>query len=393
MALPAHSLPACSQVGVKCISLPGPLAAHGALVNKYLDKLLGASRPPSNQLPPTLDTLNTLLAAHVDRVAYENVDIQAGRPPPALDPVGSVRLIAEQHRGSYCFVLVEAFAALLRVLGFRVSLHPSGCGEEPPGDSEWGNHVVAAVHFLPQELQAQAQAPAPDRGRSQEVPRNAVAATVLRGDATSGRRYVSYVADVGLGEGPREAWLVPNGSPGAEGGAGYKWTEGGFEYGMHRVHPSSGSNPEGGGVYFWRNDRTALPFAGFNVSFDSSAAAANEFNGFHRHLWTAAESHFVHSGVIIHRKTKDEVLSLRGCVLRRTHPSLPSTSKPAHSQLLAVVETRAEWFAMVEREFGVRLLADLSEAEATRLWNSVEAAHRTHLAKTTASRDLSSAKL
>ena len=46
------------------------------------------------------------------------------------------------------FVVVDAYAALLTTLGFAVSLHVGGVGEDPLPEDKWGNHVVLLVHGL-----------------------------------------------------------------------------------------------------------------------------------------------------------------------------------------------------------------------------------------------------
>ena len=101
-----------------------------ALVDAFLEKL-GLERTIAWS-PADLETLTRLQHAFVDRVAYENVSLHSGpgsRPDaiPRLDPVAStMRIIG--GRGCYCFVLVDAYAALLTSLGFTVSLHVGGVG-------------------------------------------------------------------------------------------------------------------------------------------------------------------------------------------------------------------------------------------------------------------------
>ncbi|MEV5573876.1 arylamine N-acetyltransferase [Spirillospora sp. NPDC052269] len=70
---------------------------------------------------PTLDGLFALQRAHAERVYYENLDIQLGRPT-TLDPAESVARIVS-GRGGYCFHINGAFAALLDALGYRVRRH------------------------------------------------------------------------------------------------------------------------------------------------------------------------------------------------------------------------------------------------------------------------------
>lgn len=70
---------------------------------------------------PTPDTLRALHRAHLLTVPFENLDIAAGRKI-VLDEDAILRKVVEQRRGGFCYELNGAFAALLRALGFRVTL-------------------------------------------------------------------------------------------------------------------------------------------------------------------------------------------------------------------------------------------------------------------------------
>jgi len=71
---------------------------------------------------PTLEHLFGLQLAHMTSVAFENLHVVAGtRPPTALD--WSLPKIVDQRRGGWCFEINGAFAALLRALGYDVTLH------------------------------------------------------------------------------------------------------------------------------------------------------------------------------------------------------------------------------------------------------------------------------
>ena len=165
---PAGLCAAGAAVGL-CAAAAGVCAASGGaqparapppvlpdeLVEAYL-KRLGLERPG---LEPTLGTLNMLLSAHVDRVAYENLDIHMGRPADSLEPAHTAARIAHGGRGGYCFQLGGAFASLLASLGFEVSVHratvrddPAEMGAGPPvADSPEAlaelNHLAVVVHF------------------------------------------------------------------------------------------------------------------------------------------------------------------------------------------------------------------------------------------------------
>ncbi|MFI1992038.1 arylamine N-acetyltransferase [Actinoplanes sp. NPDC020271] len=118
---------------------------HPAWVAPYLSTLgIDASESPG---APTLDTLRRLHRAHVERIAFENIDIQLGRPP-GISPEESVgRILA--GRGGYCFNLNNAFASLLTVLGYDVTLHRgqiNGSAERAkPTSDEYGTHLALTV--------------------------------------------------------------------------------------------------------------------------------------------------------------------------------------------------------------------------------------------------------
>uniref|UniRef100_UPI00053A2B3C arylamine N-acetyltransferase family protein n=1 Tax=Kitasatospora sp. MBT63 TaxID=1444768 RepID=UPI00053A2B3C len=107
-----------------------------------------APRPPR----PTVDALRRLHRAHVERVPYENLEIQLDRPT-TVDPEASIaRILA--GGGGYCFHLNGAFATLLEALGYQVRWHLGGVqsrtDEQPPGAT--GNHLALTVRCEGEEL-------------------------------------------------------------------------------------------------------------------------------------------------------------------------------------------------------------------------------------------------
>ncbi len=70
---------------------------------------------------PTLETLRALHRAHLLAVPFENLDIHSGRPI-VLDEARLFEKIVGQHRGGFCYECNGLFAALLRELGFPVTL-------------------------------------------------------------------------------------------------------------------------------------------------------------------------------------------------------------------------------------------------------------------------------
>ncbi len=75
----------------------------------------------SGPMTPTLETLRTIHRAHLEAVPFENLDISLGRLI-LLDQDRFVSKVVEENRGGFCYELNSAFAALLRAMGFRVTL-------------------------------------------------------------------------------------------------------------------------------------------------------------------------------------------------------------------------------------------------------------------------------
>jgi N-hydroxyarylamine O-acetyltransferase len=86
-------------------------------VDAYLQRL-GYHGP----LAPNAETLRRLHLAHILSVPFENLDIHLGRPI-ILDEKSLYDKIVRQRRGGFCYELNGLFAALMRELGFVVSLH------------------------------------------------------------------------------------------------------------------------------------------------------------------------------------------------------------------------------------------------------------------------------
>ena len=90
---------------------------HSALdVCAYLDRI-GYHGP----LEPSSDVLRELHRAHLFTVPFENLDIGLGREI-VCDEERFFHKIVNERRGGFCYELNGAFAALLRALGFQVTL-------------------------------------------------------------------------------------------------------------------------------------------------------------------------------------------------------------------------------------------------------------------------------
>lgn len=85
-------------------------------VDAYLARI-GATRPAH----PTVEALGDLHEAHQRSVPFENYDIQTG-VPLSLDLDDLFAKIVHRRRGGFCYELNGLFAALLRELGYTVTL-------------------------------------------------------------------------------------------------------------------------------------------------------------------------------------------------------------------------------------------------------------------------------
>src|SRR6266566_3829000 len=223
-----------------------------AKVASYL-KRLGIDDPGE----PSVSALFALHRAHVQRVPYETLDIQLGRPT-TVDPQDSVARIL-RGRGGYCVQINAAFSALLTALGYDVTWHRAG---------------VHARGGPPQP----AGAPAPH-----------LAPTVkLDGEV--------WLADIGLGDGLYEPLPLRPGS----------YRDGPLTY---HLGPSQ---VEAGGWRLEHDPRGSI--AGIDLTM--SPAAPEDFAQWHHYLSTSADSRLVRAAVVMRRDAAgaDRLL---GCMLRR----------------------------------------------------------------------------
>ncbi len=121
------------------------LAARGVAVADYL-RHFGLEEAAA----PSPAALADLQARHLDRVIFENLEIQRGRPT-TVDPAESAARIVNEGRGGYCFHLNGAFGLLLTALGYDVA-HRRGTvqpSDAPP--MRRLNHLVLVVRGLPDD--------------------------------------------------------------------------------------------------------------------------------------------------------------------------------------------------------------------------------------------------
>ncbi|MFJ9517086.1 arylamine N-acetyltransferase [Kitasatospora sp. NPDC101801] len=221
------------------------------MVDGYLRRL-GVARPGR----PTVEGLFALHRAQVERVPYETLEIQLGRPT-TIEPVESVRRILA-GRGGYCFHLNGAFAALLTALGYRVTWHVGGVQNDPtvPAGAN-ANHLALTVE-CEQRL---------------------------------------WFADAGLGEALHEPLPLAEGT----------YRQGPFTFGLL---PSAA---EPGGWRFEHDPRGAFP----GMDFRPEPAGPADFRERHSWLSTAPDSPFARVACALRRDAGGSD-GLRGLVLVRT---------------------------------------------------------------------------
>ena len=261
---------------------------------------------------PSVASLRALHRAHVERVAYEALEIQLGRPT-TIEPLESAERIVARHRGGYCYHLNGAFALLLDALGYDVTWHRAGVQNHTdprPVGAAIANHLALTIRGLP----------APE--------------------SPSGE----WLVDVGLGDALHEPLPLHEGS----------YVQGPFRYGLRP------SEVEPGG---WRFDHDPRgTFAG--MDFRAGRATTDDFAARHAFLSTSPESGFVRI-CAVQRRDAGGVDMLTGCVLRR----LDGADLPGR-----VLETPDEWFAALRDVFDLPL-DDVDAVARAALWARVRAAH------------------
>ncbi len=262
--------------------------------------------------------MHTLHAAHVERIAYEVIDIHLDRPT-SIDRHASADRFVRRHRGGYCYHLNGGFSLLLENLGYAVRWHraavQTAAYSEPPGP-DLANHLALTVSGLP----------------SDECPDGV------------------WLVDAGLGDALHHPVPLRAGT----------YRQGPFSY---RLRPSE---VEAGG---WRLDHDPRgSFVGMDMRMSATATVA-DFAARHHHMSTSPESSFVRT-FCVQRRDAGGVDMLTGCVYKRHAPD------PVESRTL---DDPVDWFAVLADVFHLPL-TDLSATDRTRLWSGVLAKHQEWLA-------------
>jgi len=98
----------------------------------------------SGPTEPTADNLRRIHHAHMLAVPFENLDISLGRRI-VLDEEAILNKIVERRRGGFCYELNGAFAALLRALGYQVTLLSGRVARTDGSESPEFDHLALRV--------------------------------------------------------------------------------------------------------------------------------------------------------------------------------------------------------------------------------------------------------
>jgi N-hydroxyarylamine O-acetyltransferase len=278
-------------------------------IDAYLRRLGVAAEPPS------VDALHRLHRAHVERVPYETMWIHLDQPW-GIEPDASLRRVAHEGRGGYCYMLNGAFSTLLDALGYHVSRHVGGVhGPDGPSVDAMTNHLVLNVHDLPDEVN-------PD------------------GD---------WYVDVGLGDALREPLpLVPG------------------TYEQAPLRFTLEATDDGVGDWHFTHDPAGC-FPG--MSFRTPPTGMEVFEERHRYLSTSPESGFVRV-VTAQARHEGGVDIVRGCVLTTVRAGTTAGTVSSES---STIERRDDWYGVLEDQLGLRL--DVGDEARERLWAKVVADH------------------
>jgi N-hydroxyarylamine O-acetyltransferase len=93
---------------------------------------------------PTAETLRALQVAHLLAVPFENLSIHA-RQPIILEDEALFAKIVGRRRGGFCYEANGLFAALLRALGFDVSMLSAGVARAGGGFGPDFDHMALMV--------------------------------------------------------------------------------------------------------------------------------------------------------------------------------------------------------------------------------------------------------
>lgn len=240
--------------------------------------------------PPTVEALFRLHRAHAERVPYETTWIHLGERW-GIGIESSVRRIAIDGRGGYCFHLNGSLSWLLSTLGYDVTLHVGGVHGPEPSANDLTNHLVLTVGNLPTD------------------------------ENPDGEWYV----DVGLGDALHEPLPLRDGT----------YVQDPMTFRLE--HTAGGI----GDWHFVHDPRGSFP----GMNFRAAPTTIDAFQSRHEHLSTSPESGFVRNP-IAQRRLDDRVTMLRGLTL---------STRDASGTQSRLIDDRQDWFSVLADELLLQL--------------------------------------
>ena len=305
-----------------------------AWLDPYLSRL-GIADPGE----PSPESLAALHRAHVERIAYENIDIQLGRPQ-SIDPADSIRRVLSR-RGGYCFNLNGALSTLLAALGYQVTRHRGAVhnGKLVPAPDRYGNHMAVTID--------------------------------LDGEI--------WMVDAGLSNAHYEPMRLVEGEH-RQGPFVFRLERAGaWSPGVQAAQPDAASrNGEAvdgisGAVEIWRfvQDTTLSSGSFAAMDFTLTPADWTHFLPYHAELSTSPTSPFVKTAQV-YRRDAQGTDYIVGCVLHR----IDGRNAPTKRELTSV----AEWFEAATDLFSLDL-AEVTTDDRERLWRRIRVAHEERFAE------------
>lgn len=89
-------------------------------------------------------TLDAIVRAHVEKIPFENLDVQLGRPL-TTDPDAAFAKLVEARRGGWCYEHNGVLGAALAAIGFDVTRVAAGVMRQVRGDDCMGSHLCLLV--------------------------------------------------------------------------------------------------------------------------------------------------------------------------------------------------------------------------------------------------------
>lgn len=133
------ALTALSPMFACCSNFPVIFQLIMLDVPSYLDRVAY-----SGPTEPSAENLRALHYAHLLAVPFENLDISLGRKIVANEDSILNKVVA-LRRGGFCYELNGAFAALLRALGFHVTLLSARVARATGGEGPEFDHLALRV--------------------------------------------------------------------------------------------------------------------------------------------------------------------------------------------------------------------------------------------------------